>query len=78
MKSAKLLLLLSFIFSVIFVGFGTCLVILDAKLVLLIPFITAEVLVPLPSFVISIIGFNLNRKARKEKASFEVSDKLKE
>ena len=62
MSSAKLLLLLSFIFSVMFFGFGTWLVIADAPLVLLIPFITAEVLGPVPGFVISIIGFVYNKK----------------
>ncbi len=75
MHSSKLLLLLSFIFSAIFFGFGSWIVIADANLLILIPFITAEVLGPIPGFVISIIGFILNRKTRKEEAGFEVSVK---
>ena len=78
MSSAKLLLLLSFIFSVMFFGFGTWLIIADANLVLLIPFITAEVLGPIPGFVISMIGFNLNRKEGKLNADTENSDEKKE
>ncbi len=84
MSSAKLLLLLSFIFSVMFIGFGAWIVFTDTpldlktRLVLLIPFITAEFLGPIPGFVISIIGFFYNRSDRKEKADSEASDKKKE
>ncbi|MCK4972297.1 MAG: hypothetical protein KAS52_03195 [Candidatus Heimdallarchaeota archaeon] len=84
MSSVKLLLLLSFIFSVMFIGFGAWIVFsgtdldLTTRLVLLIPFITAEVLGPIPGFVIAIIGFIYNRRDEKEQADSEVSDKKKE
>ncbi len=83
MSSVKLLLLLSFIFSVMFIGFGTWIVFTDTdldlttRLVLLIPFITAEILGPIPGFVIAIIGFFYNRNETKEKDESEVSDKMK-
>ena len=78
MSSAKLLLLLSFVFSVIFIGFGTWLLLSNSvqppeKYVLLIPFITAEVLGPVPGFIISIIGFVYN-KEEKENSKIEEID----
>ena len=84
MSSVKLLLLLSFIFSVMFIGFGAWIVFsstdldLTTRLVLLIPFITAEVLGPIPGFVIAIIGYFYNREEGKEEADSEVTDKKKE
>lgn len=67
-----------------FIGFGAWIVFTDTpldwqtRLVLLIPFITAEVLGPIPGFVIAIIGFFYNRKDAQEKADFEISDNKKE
>ena len=84
MSSVKLLLLLSSIFSVMFIGFGAWVVFsstdldLATRLVLLIPFITAEVLGPIPGFVIAIIGFFYNREEGKEEADSEDTDKKKE